>query len=278
MKEFSIEEISELIYQKIKKKSNESETCYQTSKDAIGYFFIDDLLPEDLAKQCFEVFPNPSEMRCLKSLREHKHVSAQMNKHHKLLETVIYAFQNENIVKLIGEICNINSLYADESLYAGGLSLMAKHNFLHPHLDNSHDAERERWRVLNLLYYVTPNWETENGGHLELWPNGPKKEPFVIESKFNRLVVMATHDRSWHSVNKVKVDTNRCCISNYYFSDVPLKGSDKFHVTKFRGRPEDTFTNLVLDLDASLRMLIRKVFNKGLRKNPHIYKKKDFKS
>jgi Rps23 Pro-64 3,4-dihydroxylase Tpa1-like proline 4-hydroxylase len=273
MKEFSIDEVSELIYIKIKKKSNEAETCYQTSKENIGYFFIDDLLPEDLAKQCFEVFPNTSEMKCLKSLREYKHISAQMDKHHKLLETVIYAFQDEKIVKLIGEICNINSLYADESLYAGGLSLMAKDNFLHPHLDNSHDAKRERWRVLNLLYYVTPDWELQNGGNLELWPNGPKKEPIVIESKFNRLIVMATHDRSWHSVNTVTIGANRCCISNYYFSDEPLKESDKFHVTKYRGRPEDTLTNLVLDLDAGIRMLIRKVFKKGIRKNPHIYKK-----
>jgi Rps23 Pro-64 3,4-dihydroxylase Tpa1-like proline 4-hydroxylase len=212
-------------------------------------------------------------MRLLKSLREYKYISAQMNKHHNLLEKVIYAFQEERVTKLIGEICGINSLYADESLYAGGLSLMAQNNFLHPHLDNSHDAERERWRILNLLYYVTPNWNKENGGHLELWPNGPRKEPVVIESKFNRLVVMATHDKSWHSVNKVMVNRNRCCISNYYFSDYPLKESDKFHVTKFRGRPEDTLTNFVLDCDASLRMLIRKVFKKGIRKNPHIYKK-----
>lgn len=273
MKAFPIEEISELIYKKIKKKSNDAEACFQASKGNIGYFIIDDLLPEDLAKQCFGVFPKTSEMRCLKSLREYKYVSAQMDKHHQLLEKVIYAFQDEKIVKLIGEICNIHSLYADGSLYAGGLSLMAKDNFLHPHLDNSHDAKRERWRVLNLLYYVTPDWELQNGGNLELWPNGPKKEPIVIESKFNRLVVMATHDRSWHSVNKVTIDINRCCISNYYFSDVPSKGSDKFHVTKFRGRPEDTFTNLILDIDASLRMLIRKAFKKGIRKNPHIYRK-----
>lgn len=65
-----------------------------------------------------------------------------MDKHDKLLESVIYAFQDKRIVKLFGEICGIESLFPDESLYAGGLSLMAKNNFLHPHLDNSHDAER----------------------------------------------------------------------------------------------------------------------------------------
>lgn len=268
-------DISELIFNRIKEKQVELKASYEASKQQIGFFYIDDLLPEDLAKQCFDVFPKPSEMRCLKSIREYKYVSAQMNKHDTLLEEVLYAFQDSKIVNLIGEICNINSLYADESLYAGGLSQMAKDNFLNPHLDNSHDAERERWRVLNLLYYVTPDWTTENGGHLELWPYGPKKEPMVIESKFNRLAVMATHDTSWHSVNQVLVDKSRCCISNYYFSDEPLKVTDKFHVTKFRGRPEDTFTNLVLDLDASLRMLVRKVFKKGIRKNPHVYKKED---
>lgn len=266
-------EISELIYAKIKSNQSALTLAYQASEGQIGYFFIDELLPENLAQKCFEVFPKRADMRCLKSLREYKHVSAQMDKHDSLLEKVIYAFQDPKIVRLIGEICKIDMLYADDSLYAGGLSLMAKDNFLHPHLDNSHDAERQRWRILNLLYYVSPNWKAENGGHLELWPNGPKKEPIIIESKFNRLVVMATHDRSWHSVNKVTVDGCRCCISNYYFSDEPLKSTDRFHVTKFRGRPEDTFTNIVLDLDAELRMFVRRIFKKGIRKNPHIYKK-----
>jgi hypothetical protein len=151
---------------------------------------------------------------------------------------------------------------------------MAQNNYLHPHLDNSHDAQRERWRVLNLLYYVTPNWETPHGGHLEIWPEGPKKDPVVIESTYNRLVIMATHDTSWHSVNKVTVNNSRCCISNYYFSDKPLHETDKFHITKFRGRPDDTFTNIILDLDAGLRTMIRKVFKKGIWKNPHVYKKK----
>jgi len=45
---------------------------------------------------------------------------------------------------------------------------MAKENFLNPHLDTSHDKNREMYRVLNLLYYVTPDWSHEQGGKLEL--------------------------------------------------------------------------------------------------------------
>ncbi|MEP5340494.1 MAG: 2OG-Fe(II) oxygenase [Algibacter sp.] len=266
-------EITKIVYNNIKSKKNDLIESYNDSKESIGFFFIDDLLPKNLALELYKVFPEKSEMRCLKSIREYKYISAQMDKHNSLLEEVLYVFQQKEIIDLIGEICNVKSLYADEFLYAGGISLMSQNNFLNPHLDNSHDAERERWRVLNLLYYVTPNWEIEDGGNLELWPNGPKKNPVVIKSKFNRLVVMATHQSSWHSVNKVLVDKNRCCISNYYFSKEPLKSLDKFHVTKYKGRPEEIFKNLVLDIDANLRMLVRKFFKKGVRKNPHIYKK-----
>lgn len=266
--------ISNIIYKHILDNKASLTKQFLKSEQAIGYFYIDNVLPEKLALQCSAVFPKPEDMNLLKSLKEYKYVSAQMDRHDQLLEAVIYAFQNNKIVQLIGEICNISSLYPDDSLYAGGLSLMSKNNFLNPHLDNSHDADRERWRVLNLLYYVTPNWKQENGGHLELWPNGPRKESVEIVSKFNRLIVMATHSSSWHSVNKVTVDSYRCCISNYYFSDNALRETDKFHVTKFRGRPNQTVTNLLLDCDSNLRMLVRKIFKKGVRKNPHVYKKK----
>lgn len=274
MQEMNTQVIADEIYKKLQSERHSIKSNYDNTKDDIAFFYVDDLLPEALAHQCYEVFPDKSNMRCLNSIREYKYVSAQMDKHDALLEHVIYAFQDDRIVNLIADICGIQSLYADELLYAGGISLMAKDNFLHPHLDNSHDAERERWRVLNLLYYVSPEWQEENGGHLELWPNGPKNEPVLIESKFNRLVVMATHHKSWHSVNKVTVNAPRCCISNYYFSDEPLKDEDRFHVTMYRGRPKDKITNLILDMDANLRMLVRKVFKKGVRKNPHIYKKK----
>ena len=268
-------EIAEYIYLKLKEKGDSLKQNYKASKDEIGFFYVDNLLPEAIAHKCFEIFPNASEMRCLKSIREYKYISAQMNVHHPLLEDVLYAFQHKKVIDIISEITGINSLFADESLYAGGLSLMTKNNFLNPHLDNSHDAERERWRVLNLLYYITPNWKLANGGHLEIWPNGPKKAPILIESKFNRLIVMATHQNSWHSVNKVNSNsTARCCISNYYFSSKPLKETDTFHVTKFRGRPNETFKNIILDIDATIRMTIRKIFKKGIRKNPHIYKDK----
>lgn len=234
---------------------------------------MDDLLPEELAIELYNCFPRSSEMMHKKSIREDKYVGFEMNKYEPLLEECIYAFQQPEVVDLISEICGIESALPDENLYAGGLSSMGKNQFLNPHLDNSHDKDRKLWRVLNLLYYITPSWEKDYGGNLELWPDGLNKKPVTIHSKFNRLVVMATHQESLHSVSPVKHEGFRCCISNYYFSEKPFRADDEFHVTSFRGRPNQVIKDQILKLDSNLRMGIRKVFKKGIIKNPHVYKK-----
>lgn len=266
-------DLSDLIFSKIEKNQDILSKQFEDSKNKIGFFYIDDLLPEEIAIQIHENFPKSSEMVLKKSIRENKYIAAQMDLYLPILEDIIYAFQDERIVKLVAKICAINETFPDDKLYAGGISLMGKNQFLNPHLDNSHDKERERWRVLNLLYYVTPDWDIKNGGNLELWPNGLSEKQITIESKFNRLAVMATHNHSLHSVSPVVVDIERKCVSNYYFSNAPLSSTDTFHVTSFRGRPENKITDLILKTDTWLRMNLRKIFKKGVKENPHYYKK-----
>lgn len=245
---------------------------YEKSVGNIGYFYIDDLLPVDIATRIYERFPEPQTMKLKKSLREYKFIAAQMNEYDPILEEAVYAFQAPAVVELVKDICSLKSAYPDVHLYAGGISMMGDGQYLNPHLDNSHDKDRDRWRILNLLYYVAPGWSLENGGNLELWPTGVKGEQITVHSKFNRLVVMATHNHSWHSVSPITADKFRCCVSNYYFADEPLNQTDSFHVTSFRGRPEQALRDVVLRADVALRSAVRKVFKSGIRKNPHVYK------
>ena len=268
-------EYATLIYNSLQANKEILKQQYGESKAAIGYFFIDDVLPAAIALEIYRAFPKTEAMVLKKSLREDKYVAAQMNLYNPLLEEVIYAFQDSRIVALVSEICGLHDILPDENLYAGGISAMGHKQFLNPHLDNSHDKDRQMWRVLNLLYYVTPNWEASYGGNLELWPNGLKEKQITVHSKFNRLAIMATHNRSLHSVSPVTHEGVRCCVSNYYFSKQSILDSDTFHVTSFRGRPENKFTDAMLQLDTFLRMSIRRVFKKGIVENPHVYKKED---
>ncbi|AUC20786.1 MULTISPECIES: 2OG-Fe(II) oxygenase [Polaribacter] len=266
-------EIARLICAKLTSNKEALKSQFLESKDTIGYFFIDDFLPKELATEIYNKFPTTKEAVRKKNLREFKFTAYQMDNYNTLLEEVIYAFQDKRVVGLVSEICELKEVYSDENLYAGGLSLMEKDNFLNPHLDNSHDKDRNRWRVLNLLYYVSPDWTADNGGNLEIWPEGLQKKATTIVSKFNRLVVMTTHQNSWHSVSKVEKDAVRCCVSNYYFSNTPILVSDTFHVTTFRGRSSEKVKDVFLRIDNTLRSSVRKLFKKGIRENPHQYKK-----
>ncbi len=266
-------EIAQQILKRLESEADSIKQNYRSTEASIAHFTVDDLLPEELAMKIYRAFPVAASMKLNSSLREDKYVAAQMDRYDPLLEEVLFAFQDPRIVEFIGKLCGIKHLYPDEHLYAGGISRMEKSQFLNPHLDNSHDKDRQRWRVLNLLYYVSPDWQLEDGGNLELWPKGVNALAETVHSKFNRLAVMATHDSSWHSVSPVERDAARCCISNYYFSDVPLKEGLNFHVTTFRGRPEQLLRDIFLRMDGFFRMGIRKIFSRGIIKTNHVYKK-----
>ena len=268
--------VSEIAF-KLKKNKETLHQNFNEHTKGVRYFYTDNLLPIDWCNQINNAFPKTSEMSLKKSIREDKYIGVQMDKYKAIIADVIYAFQDNQVVQVIKEICDIEECSADASLYAGGISSMNENQFLKPHLDNSHDQKRDKWRVLNLLYYTTPNWKKEFGGNLEVWPDGLKGNPITIVSKFNRLVVMGTDKDSWHSVSPITVDKRRNCVSNYYFSNTPLNKEDSFHVTLFRGWPKQKLQDAVLRLDGFARMLIRKVFPKGVVKNPHVYNKKPSK-
>jgi Rps23 Pro-64 3,4-dihydroxylase Tpa1-like proline 4-hydroxylase len=241
----------------------------------INHFVLDDVLPAGWAGDIRNAFPDGAGMMLKRSLRELKFVAAQMDKYHPLLEEAVYAFQAPEVVERVQAITALRALQPDPHLYAGGVSMMATGHFLNPHVDNSHDKFRKRYRVLNLLFYTSPDWSESHGGNLELWPDGPKGRPVSIVSRFNRLVVMVTHQHSWHSVSRNVSSENRCCVSNYYFSDHPVGNDAYFHVTSFRGRPEQGFRDIVLRADIWMRGTIRKFFPMGIRNNPHYYDPKD---
>jgi Rps23 Pro-64 3,4-dihydroxylase Tpa1-like proline 4-hydroxylase len=237
------------------------------------WFSVDNLLPQEMADEIHAAFPQPSQMRERKTLREHKYVAAQMDRYHPQAEEALFAFHDERVVARVGQITQLAKLQADPQLYAGGISLMMQGNFLNPHLDNSHNNDRSLYRVLNLLYYVSPGWNLESGGHLEVWPRGVDHAPQMIPSLFNRLVVMTTGPESWHSVTRVKSTDRRCCVSNYYFSTDPIGNDPYFRVTSFRGRPEQPVRDLVLRADSGLRQAIRKLRPQGVQQTTHLYKK-----
>jgi Rps23 Pro-64 3,4-dihydroxylase Tpa1-like proline 4-hydroxylase len=227
------------------------------------HFYIDALLPKNICKKIYEAFPKNAEgFYDRESFREKKKTSANLDAYDKILSDITYAFQDRKVIKLISQYIGFEKIEPDPKLYAGGLSMMFKEDFLNPHIDNSHDGERKRYRRLNLLYYVSPNWKLKNGGNLELW-NEHRTKPKTLPALTNRLIVMETNKISWHSVSKVEIDSPRCCVSNYYFSKISPDQSEYFHVTSFTGRPDEIVKRVYGILDNTLSNIVSKSFKIG---------------
>lgn len=268
------EELIRLILERLDRDTEAIREDFLTDKGITTHFTaIDNLLPEDLAHRIAEAFPPVGEMRLLDSFRERKYTSKSLEKFDPLIEDITFAFQDKRVIDKVAELTGIVDAVGDPHLYAGGISAMAPGHFLNPHIDNSHDGDQKNYRVLNLLYYITPDWKSENGGNLELWDLNVTK-PVEIPSLFNRLVLMSTNDKSWHSVNEVKAAGTRCCISNYYFSPHSPNGYETTHVTYFMARPEQKFRRLVTKIDSDVRTFARRFKKSGFAKKD-VYEKAD---
>ncbi|MEX2113676.1 MAG: 2OG-Fe(II) oxygenase [Pirellulales bacterium] len=227
---------------------------------------LDDVLPQTDAERIHGSFPPLSQMRLMSSFRERKYTSKAMDGMNSLIRDAIFAFQAPEVVDAVARITGITGMVGDRSLYAGGISAMTRGQFLNPHIDNSHDMARSKYRRVNVLYYVTPEWSSEWGGNLELW-DPTARRPTEIPILFNRLVIMETTRHSWHSVNPVRASATRCCVSNYYFSAESPDGSDYFHVTSFKARPEQPVARLLASADRIVRSCLRHVIPQGVASN-----------
>lgn len=265
---WTADDFAAVIAARLREHRSDLKFQWDKSSGQTRFFVLEDLLDRDIATRIFDAFPKESSLWFQReSFRERKKVFAKLEKTDAILAAITDAFHRTAVLREVQEITGQPELEADPELYAGGLSMMGKGDFLNPHIDNSHDAHRARYRRLNLLYYVTPDWKVENGGNLELWDRGVKAQ-VTLPSLFNRLVVMETHKGSWHSVSPVVVDGLRCCVSNYYFSVRSPEDKDYYHVTSFMGRPGQQFRRLWGQIDNRARQFVATTF--GLQRGKHL--------
>ena len=258
------EALAELIVQRLEAAEAELRDGFAKSANEVGvrYCTLDNLLPTDIAQRIYAAFPRPDQMRLMDSFRERKYTSKNFKQLDPLTADITFAMQDPQVVRVVECITGIKEQIPDSSLYAGGLSAMGPGHFLGPHIDNSHEASRKYYRTLNLLYYVSPDWTLENGGNLELWDRDVLRNVTIL-SAFNRLVIMETNPSSWHSVDTVRTDRLRCCVSNYYFSPTSPTGREYFNVTSFSARPEQKALRAFTWIDNKLRQFARSVAPNG---------------
>lgn len=96
-------------------------------------------------------------------------------------------------------------LYPDFGLHGGGIHSHTRGGNLNVHKDYSLHPKLRLERRINLIVYLTPGWDSDWGGSLELWDHDvaqdkPGLMKRAIAPEFNRAVLFDTTCQSWHGL------------------------------------------------------------------------------
>ena len=218
-----------------------------------NHVIIDNFFQPHIAEQLATEFPsynNPG-LGFYDNAIENKKVLNKWDKFPKLTYQAFTYLAREEFVKNMRELIGEQNLWMDVGLNGGGWHMHGRGGKNNVHLDyNIHPKLREQ-RKLNIIVYMTPNWQPEWEGGLELWTHdpinyAPKDLVKTVENKFNRAVIFDTTQNSWHGLPKeIKCPEGvvRQSLAAYYVRPAPLgadpRGKALFAPTKEQeGNPE----------------------------------------
>jgi Rps23 Pro-64 3,4-dihydroxylase Tpa1-like proline 4-hydroxylase len=162
----------------------------------------------------------------------------------KTAQEVFNLLSTEGFIQRISEITKIPKLEADPYLLGAGLHSHPKNGRLNVHLDFEIHPVTGKERRLNIILFLSKDWNPEWEGGLEIWEKNMSACAKTFYPKFNSAVLFQTNDVSWHGLpKKIKAPEgkNRQSLAIYYMSEPETKKSFGMYrlKAKFVKRPED---------------------------------------
>lgn len=143
---------------------------------------------------------------------------------------------SNDFISSVENITGIKELKPDLGMHGSGWHIQGRGSKLNVHLDYNIHPKLFLQRKLNLIHYLTPDWDTEWGGNLEFWSHNfetgePLEHISTVECRFNRAVIFDTTQNSWHGfAQKITCPENvyRKSIASYYLVDPPKNADARF--------------------------------------------------
>lgn len=163
------------------------------------------------------------------------------------LKNYFYYLSSSKIISVFSEMTNIHDLEFDEYLHGAGLHAHPKDGRLNIHLDYEKHPHSGKERRINVILFLSKNWQESWNGANELWDERVTKCVKKTDIQFNRAIIFKTNDVSWHGLpDIIKCPKNifRKSLAYYYVSPLTsYNKSPKSHrmKAKFVKRPEDPY-------------------------------------
>lgn len=225
-----------------------------TEAHPFPHIIYDNFFDEDIARQLSEEVPgtdNPIWLQYNNKL-ENKFACNMWDKFPKTTYQVFSYFCNPNFVSLLSQVTGIFPLIADVGLHGGGWHVHTRGGMLNVHKDYSIHPKMKLERALNLIVYLTPNWNSEWGGGLGLWTEKdeqPDELIHTVDCLFNRAVLFDTRKNSWHGLPQpIECPDNvrRTSIAIYYMT-TPSNSADLRERALYAPSPSQRGDQEILD-------------------------------
>jgi Rps23 Pro-64 3,4-dihydroxylase Tpa1-like proline 4-hydroxylase len=217
------------------------------------YLIVDDFLSTIEARKAARSFPNSDEGLWTNYI----HVNEKkygLNKRALIppaLLNIIDDLQSNSYLKILEKTTSLSGLIADGDLAGAGLHQMHPGGFLNIHSDFLiHPTKKNLKRKLNLILFLSDDWEASYGGELQLWNREMTECVVRIQPKFNRCVMFLTDEYSYHGCpDKLKgpKQFSRKSLALYYYISCDTLPSKYY--TDYKARPEDKDKRFAIFLD-----------------------------
>ena len=213
------------------------------------HFVVENFLDETFARQLLAEFPTFDEARAKdengrvgrKAAREDL---PRLSPSYAALDKI---FSSRQFLDWMSYVTEIPNLIYDPAYVGGGTHENLTGQDMSVHVDFNYHPHEGWHRRINALLYLNPEWEESWGGALELWKN-PWDQPAKNQIRklapvWNRLVVFATSEESWHGFEKVMIPEgapvgSRKSIAIYLYSkERPKHETRAMHSTIYYERP-----------------------------------------
>jgi Rps23 Pro-64 3,4-dihydroxylase Tpa1-like proline 4-hydroxylase len=162
------------------------------------HLVIDGFLRPELADAVSDEFPSIDDMpKSRDYVFADKHELSNLDRFGPASERLGRAFLSEHFAAFLSELTG-EEIFVDPDYHGGGFHQAGDGGFLDTHVDfNIHPLHTTWFRMVNVLLYLNRDWRSEYGGHL-LIRSRPQDEPLAISPEFNRGVIMATNESTYH--------------------------------------------------------------------------------
>ncbi|MGA0242282.1 MAG: 2OG-Fe(II) oxygenase [Candidatus Marinamargulisbacteria bacterium] len=226
-------------------------TSFQ-SADPFPYVVIDNFMNPDALRKVLEVFPSPKDLAFYKyeNPLEKKLAMDQLSKLPIPIQQILLYLNSPDMLLFFEQLTGIEGLIPDPYYRGGGIHQIETGGKLDVHIDFNRHPKLQLERRLNAIIYLNEDWDESYGGHLDIWRGHTENGRHVLDEcvqkilpVFNRMVVFATSERSYHGHPDpvtCPVDRTRKSIALYYYTNGrPKDEMTDPHSTTFIKRPTD---------------------------------------